>query len=79
MATATEYNSDATKLVDRTTDTGLEGGLGGGMAAGIGILEDSVGSAGSYIGRPSECVSIFTVLCWCVWCCSAMQCECLDA
>lgn len=33
MATATEYNSDATKEVDRSTDSGLEGGDGGGITA----------------------------------------------
>lgn len=32
IAAATEYNSDATKMVDHTTDTGLEGGDGGGIA-----------------------------------------------
>lgn len=30
IASATEYNPDATKIVDYTTDPGLEGGAGGG-------------------------------------------------
>ncbi len=39
MATATEYNSDATKLVDPSTDTGFDGGCGGGWPSPEGILE----------------------------------------
>lgn len=50
MAAATEYNSDATKIVDRTTDTGLEGGDGGGCTAVEGMFEDAVKAFESYIG-----------------------------
>lgn len=50
MTAATEYNSDATKIVDHTTDTGFEGGVGGGIASVIGILEETVEAEGSHIG-----------------------------
>lgn len=39
IAAATEYDSDATVNVDRTTDTGLGGGESGGYTAVIGMLE----------------------------------------
>lgn len=51
IATATEYNSDATKMVDHTTDTGLEGGDCGGIAAVSGILEEAVKNLDLHIGK----------------------------
>lgn len=39
MAAATEYNSDSTKIVDHSTDSGFEGGDGGGITAVKGIFE----------------------------------------
>ncbi len=42
IASATEYNTDATCVVDHTTDSGFEGGDNGGEAAVRGIFEEAV-------------------------------------
>lgn len=57
IAAATEYNSDATKIVDRATDSGFEGGVCGGETSVIGILEDTVCYLILYIGCPSVLAS----------------------
>ncbi len=59
MATATEYNSDAAKIVDYTTDSGFEGGDGGGMSAVRGIFEDTVVREVLHIGYHSKEASVW--------------------
>lgn len=54
MASATEYDSDATCNVDHTTDTGLGGGDDGGWATVIGILEETAGNEDSAMGWHSR-------------------------
>lgn len=54
IATATEYNSDATKAVDYTTDTGFEGGVVGGETAVVGMLYEAVCRKCSHMGEPSK-------------------------
>lgn len=54
MAAATEYNSDATKAVDYTTDPGLEGGDNGGKTAARGMLEKAVVRKKLHMGTHSK-------------------------
>lgn len=53
IATATEYNSDATKTVDHSTDTGFEGGKGGGESPSHGMLEEAAKSIKGHMLKPS--------------------------
>lgn len=57
ITAATEYNSDATKMVDRATDSGFEGGKGGGSTTVEGMFEEAVEAKGLHIGEPPKLTS----------------------
>lgn len=51
MAATTEYNTDATKRVDHSADSGFEGGNVGGNSARIGMLEEAVTREVLHMGK----------------------------